>query len=81
MLYACQGTTTLTQKNQSLNDVTDIIQEWTQRGFHPIVAGDFNSEPSDPAMVRFIERNGLVDLVMNSASFSGHATADQNALT
>ena len=44
-------------KNQILADVTDIIQKWTQRGFHPIVTEDFNSEPSDPAMVRFIERN------------------------
>ena len=53
-------------KNQVLADVTDIIQEWSQRGFHPIVAGDFTSEPSDPPMVQFIERNELIDLVADS---------------
>ena len=53
-------------KNQILNDVTDIIQEWTQRGFHPIIAGDFSSDPRDPGMVRFMERNALTDLIASS---------------
>ena len=53
-------------KNQILADVTDVIQEWTQRGFHPIVAGDFNSESSDSAMVCFIKSNGLIDIVADS---------------
>ena len=57
------GATTPGPKNQVLKDITAIICEWRDKHFHPIVMGDFNSEPRDKDMADFIERNNLHDLI------------------
>ncbi len=61
-------------RNQVFEDISKIIGEWKGKGYHPIVMGDLNTVSDDPELVRFMEVNGLVDLIRDSNDGTPPAT-------
>lgn len=53
-------------RNQVLADVTDVITEWKQKGYHPLVMGDFNADLDDKDFAEFVDVNNLHDLIGES---------------
>ena len=51
---------------QLLKDVGKLLHEWTEKGYHPLIMGDFNSAPGDPDLVNWMDRHGLFDLIDNN---------------
>jgi hypothetical protein len=43
--------------------MTDLINEWSQLGYHPLIMLDANAELTEKQMSEFTLRHGLVDLV------------------
>ena len=58
-----QGIENPDPRNQVLSDVTDLITEWSQKGYHPLVMGDFNADITDKQLANFFAANNLHDLI------------------
>ena len=50
-------------RSQIFTDVTEIIKEWAELGYHPMVMGDMNADYNDEDFKKFIQENGLNDLI------------------
>jgi hypothetical protein len=50
-------------RNQILSDISDILMEWGQKGYRPLVLMDANSTVEDPHIQEFMEQHGLEDLI------------------
>jgi hypothetical protein len=50
-------------RNNIFHRMTEVISEWEQKGYHPIVMLDANSDLRDSAMNQFMIRHGLRDLI------------------
>ena len=50
-------------RNNIFQRITEIISEWEQRGYHPIVMIDANSELNDSNMQQFMIKHNLRDLI------------------
>ena len=48
---------------QLLKDIGKLLYEWTNLGYHPILMGDFNSDPNNEDLRDFMSRHGLIDLI------------------
>ena len=58
-----KGVTFPNPRAQMLKDLSTLIEEWTERGYHPIVMGDFNGTLDDKDLQTFLQTHGLHDLV------------------
>ena len=58
-----QGITCPDPRNQVLADVSDLITEWTQKGYHPLIMGDFNADLTEREFADFVDANNLYDLI------------------
>lgn len=50
-------------RNAVLNSVSTILSEWGQKGYHPLVMIDANSQIDEKKFKTFIAQHGLIDLV------------------
>ncbi|KAL7526267.1 hypothetical protein ACHAWF_005244, partial [Thalassiosira exigua] len=50
-------------RNQILDDITALIADHRQNGFHPLIMGDFNVSDKDPHFEDFLLANNLHDLI------------------
>lgn len=50
-------------RNCILDDISDLLLEWGQKGYHQLVLMDANSKIDEKNLSEFIERHGLHDLV------------------
>ena len=57
------GTATPDPRNQLLDDLTVLISEWREKGYKPVVMGDFNADMTDPRFADFVNGNALIDVV------------------
>lgn len=53
-------------KNMVLDDISDVLLEWGQKGYRPIVLMDANSTTDEQHLQEFMERHGLIDLIVDS---------------
>ena len=58
-----KGITNPDPRKQLFDDLTDMIAEWRERNYHPIVMGDLNSVMTDKDLHIFMQTNGLHDLI------------------
>ena len=63
-----QGVHNPDPRDQILDDMTDLISEWTVKGYHPIIGLDANASLDEARFARFLDRNNLIDVV-------GHVTS------
>eukprot|EP00970_Alexandrium_tamarense_P011192 scaffold2391_cov126-Alexandrium_tamarense.AAC.1 len=63
-----QGVHNPDPRDQILDDMTDLITEWTVKGYHPIIGLDANASLDEARFARFLDRNNLIDVV-------GHVTS------
>jgi hypothetical protein len=50
-------------RNSILDDISDLLLEWGQKGYHPLVLMDANSTMDERNMAEFTKRHGLHDLI------------------
>jgi hypothetical protein len=50
-------------RNSILDDISDLLLEWGQKGHHPLVLMDANLTMDETNMAEFMKRHGLHDLV------------------
>jgi hypothetical protein len=50
-------------RNIVLDDVSAMLHEWGDRGYHPLVLMDANSDIDERNLNRFIQQHGLLDLL------------------
>jgi hypothetical protein len=60
------GDTSPDPRKSILDAITELINEWSQIGYHPLVMIDANAELYEKQMCEFITRHGLIDLVNDS---------------
>lgn len=53
-------------RNMVLEDVSTLLAEWGQRGFHPLVMIDANAPWDETNFTRFNAQHGLVDIITDS---------------
>ena len=49
-------------RNQILDDLTDLINEWKEKGYHPLIGIDANATLDETKFAEFLDRNQLVDV-------------------
>eukprot|EP01082_Thalassiosira_pseudonana_P000262 g12.t1 g12 contig1:28787-30398(-) len=50
-------------RNQILDDLTDLINEWKEKGYHPLIGIDANATLDETRFAEFLDRNQLVDVL------------------
>ena len=58
-----EGDTSPDPRKAILDAITELINEWSQLGYHPLVMIDANAELTEKQMLEFTTRHGLIDLV------------------
>jgi hypothetical protein len=53
-------------RNKILEDISDLLLEWGQKGYHPLVLMDANSTVEDPKLKDFMESHGLTDIIADT---------------
>ena len=68
------GIKTPDPRNQVLLDVSDLLAEWGQRGFHPLVMIDANATWDERGLGKFARQHGLFDIIADSNEGTPPAT-------
>eukprot|EP01082_Thalassiosira_pseudonana_P016104 g13603.t1 g13603 contig9:20890-21486(+) len=63
-----QGVHNPDPRDEILDDMTDLISEWTAKGYHPIIGLDANASFDEARFAQFLDRNHHIDVV-------GHVTS------
>ena len=45
-----------------MDDLTDLINEWKEKGYHPLIGIDANATLDETKFAEFLDRNQLVDV-------------------
>lgn len=49
-----------------LRDASDVLHEWGNRGYHPLIMMDANADIDESRLESFIKQHGLIDLVADT---------------
>ena len=74
-----RGITNTDPRNQGIDDLTVLIDEWATKGYHPIVMGDLNAVSTEPELQEFMTTNRLHDLIAESNEGTPPATYSRSA--